>query len=442
MQENQLTRRKFMSITATGTLIILLDSCDGGSSKPISKSTPSPKFSSSLPEISPGSITPAGLGVNIHFTEPRQGDIQMIANGGLGFVRLDFTWSEIERQQGKYDFSVQEKLIEALGEHGIRVLAILDYSNRLYDKSSEPLQTGPHTDEMRQAFARFAGAAASTFKGRGVIWEIWNEPNNPDFWKPKPNADEYVKLAKDTIKAMRQADADVGIIAPGITTFPLKLDVWNFLERCFELGLLEQIDGVSIHPYRAKPPETVDVDYQRLRTLMAQYMPKSKKSIPIISSEWGYPIETAVSLELQAALLVRQFLINSMKEIPLSIWYDWQDGKNTQNPLYNFGLVTWDDQPKPAYLGVKTLTSQLKGFRFIKRLPLSSGGDFALLFASGQMQKLVLWTVDNPHSVRLPVDAPATEVVSMIGETKSLNATDGVLVIDLTSNPQYLLTVI
>ena len=46
---------------------------------------------------------------------------------------------------------------------------------------------------------------------------------------------------------------------------------------------------------RAKPPETVDVDYQRLRTLMARYMPKSKKSIPIISSEWGYPIETAVS---------------------------------------------------------------------------------------------------------------------------------------------------
>ena len=59
----------------------------------------------------------------------------MIANGGLGFVRLDFTWSEIERQQGTYDFSVQVKLIKALGEHGIRVLAILDYSNRLYDKS-------------------------------------------------------------------------------------------------------------------------------------------------------------------------------------------------------------------------------------------------------------------------------------------------------------------
>ena len=58
---------------------------------------------------------------------------------------------------------------------------------------------------------------------------------------------------------------------------------------------------------------------------MARYMPKSKKSIPIISSEWGYPIQTAVSQELQAALLVRQFLINSMKEIPLSIWYDWQD---------------------------------------------------------------------------------------------------------------------
>lgn len=429
-----------MSIVATGTLIIVLDSCNGGSSKPITKGTPAPRFPNGLPETSPGSISPAGLGVNIHFTEPRQGELQMIANGGLGFVRLDFTWSDIERQPGKYDFSVQEKLIDTLGEQDIRVLAILDYNNRLYDKSGGPLQTGPYTDEMRQAFARFAGAAAARFKGRGVIWEVWNEPNNPEFWKPEPNVDEYMKLATVTIAAIRQVDAEVGIFAPGITTFPLNLDVWNFLKRSFELGLLEHIDGVSIHPYRDKPPETVDIDYQRLRSLIEQYMPASKKSIPIISSEWGYPIETVVSEDLQAALLVRQFLFNSTHDIPLSIWYDWQDGKNSQNPLYNFGLVTWDDQPKPAYLAVKTLTSELRDFRFVKRLSLSSGDDFALLFASGQIQKLVLWTTGNPHSVNLPVDTPTTKVVSMIGETKEITAMDGIVVMDLTGDPQYLLT--
>ena len=49
---------------------------------------------------------------------------------------------------------------------------ILDYGNRLYDHGQ-----APRSDSARAAFARFAAAAARHFRGQGVIWEIWNEPN-------------------------------------------------------------------------------------------------------------------------------------------------------------------------------------------------------------------------------------------------------------------------
>ena len=31
--------------------------------------------------------------------------------------------------------------------------------------------------------------------GRGALWEMYNEPNISPFWRPKPNTDDYIKLA-------------------------------------------------------------------------------------------------------------------------------------------------------------------------------------------------------------------------------------------------------
>jgi len=40
---------------------------------------------------------------------------------------------------------------------------------------------------------RWAVAAAHHFRNRGVLWEMYNEPNI-GFWKPKPNVDDYIAL--------------------------------------------------------------------------------------------------------------------------------------------------------------------------------------------------------------------------------------------------------
>ena len=52
------------------------------------------------PPIPPGlptPVVPMGLGVNIHFVEPPERDVRMIAAAGFGFVRMDFAWSGVER---------------------------------------------------------------------------------------------------------------------------------------------------------------------------------------------------------------------------------------------------------------------------------------------------------------------------------------------------------
>src|SRR5678810_219743 len=82
-----------------------------------------------------------------------------------------------------------DRLMDALAPYGIRAVFILDYSNRLYDDG-----VSPHTDDGRAAMAAWATAAVRHFAGKGVVWEMWNEPNIKQFWKPRPNVEDYAKL--------------------------------------------------------------------------------------------------------------------------------------------------------------------------------------------------------------------------------------------------------
>jgi len=77
---------------------------------------------------------PNGLGVNIHFRcEPR--DLDLIAEAGFKFIRMDLTWSGIEQDKGVYDFEKlgYDALIKGCTKRDIRILYILDYSNKLYE---------------------------------------------------------------------------------------------------------------------------------------------------------------------------------------------------------------------------------------------------------------------------------------------------------------------
>ena len=438
----QLSRRMFVKITclAAGLGSAYLAGCGGTpqqGGKPSVSPTQTPVHG--LPDV----VVPMGLGVNVHFnpTAATHPEIEQLASSGFRFVRLDILWSQVERQKGQYDFSGYQRLIGALSARGIRSLGILAYSNPLYDNTPAPAGTfeGIHTGEAREAFAHFAAEAAATFKGQGIVWELWNEPDYPRFWQPKPNPDEYMALTKGTVNAMRLADPNAFLVAPALTGLePKYQEAWDFLERCFALGLLAQVDAISVHPYRLGPPESASADYRRLRALIAKYAPGGKENMPAISSEWGYSL-TWVSQEQQAAYFVRLYLLNLLNGFPVSIWYDWQDdGPDPKQQEANFGIITYAGQPKMASLAAQTLTRELAGFRFSKQLPLTADSDYALLFEHGAAQKQVLWTAGSPHTISLPVSGSSAHITTMTGEQKIIPTTGGKLQLELTGNPQYL----
>ena len=383
----------------------------------------------SLPQLA----VPNGFGVNIHFKgEPR--DLDLIAEAGFKFIRMDMGWDSIEREKGVYNFDKTgtDALTEGCFKRGIAILYILDYSNRLYES-----ERSVRTDEGRKAFAAFAAAAAKRYAKKGIVWEIWNEPNI-GFWKPQPSVDDYCKLVEATAPRIREADPTAPVIAPASSEIPLP-----WLEDCFRKGLLKWVDAVSVHPYRPRPPETVIEDYAKLRELIKKYAPEGKE-IPIISGEWGYSHvngdKSRLSEEQQAQYLVREFLVNLYQRVPISIWYDWKnDGTNPNEREHQFGTVMHDLKPKAAYNAAKILARTLEGYSIAERLDGGREKDFVLKMKKGQSEALALWTLGEKHDVTVPLKAGRGTLLDMLGAETTLSWKSDGLKLSLSQSPQYLL---
>jgi hypothetical protein len=373
---------------------------------------------------------PDGFGVNIHFIEPKRGELEMIAAGGFRWVRMDFKWDLTERTKGAYDFGPYDRLMAALDAAGLRALFILDYGNPLYDDGAPP-----RTAATRLAFARWAVAAAKHFAGRGILWELYNEPNHPQFWSPSPNVNEYIQLAQEVGKQFRASVPAEKLIGPATSGVD-----FTFLEACFKAGLLEYWSAVSVHPYRQEVPETVAADYARLRDLIKTHKPGA--NIPIISSEWGYSaIWAAMDVEKQSAFLARQWLINISNQIPLSIWYDWRDvGTDAQNPEHHFGTVSYQYGPKLGYLAAKAFGKFFGGYSFVKRLDVGGIDDFVFVFQRGSDTRIAAWTTTKrPHRIRLSLGAGKYELMNHLGDwLPVLTTLTDEVPIEITENPTYL----
>jgi hypothetical protein len=406
----------------------------------------------SLPGLGqiPAAVIPQGVGVNIHFVRGRERDLDRIAAAGFKFIRMDFNWQEIERGPGQYTWEAYDELTANLKKRGLRAIYILDYCHPDYEPVVDSVHAvGPRTPEKHiasprhpesiAAFARWSAAAARHFHGQNVIWEIYNEPNG-DFWRPKPDAQEYTALALAAAKAIRQAEPSAVIIAPALAGF-----AWKFLDVFVASGVLDYLDAVSVHPYRAgqHPPETAAADYQKLRELLDRYAPPGK-SLPILSGEWGYSSNTkGVSLDTQAAFAVRQQLANLLNGIPLSIWYDWKnDGTDPDDGEQNFGTVTDDLKPKLAYGALQTMTRQLSGCKISRRIADFGKDDFVLLCVNDAGEKkIAAWTLSSPHAIQLTLAQPSHRAIPGVlgsGEAFSAKAEGQEISIEISALPRYL----
>lgn len=375
-------------------------------------------------------------GVNVHFTG-NPIDIKLIRDAGIKVVRTDLSWEKVEKKEGKFDFisTGYDQLTNALIKNNIIPFYILDYSNSLYEKNRAIT-----TDVGLQAYDNYVSEVTTRYKGKHIIWEIWNEPNISIFWEPQPNYYEYAKIVKSASKIIRKNDPTGLIVAPALGG--VNSDSLNWLKGLFKQDILDYIDAISVHPYRNENPETVIQDYNRIRNMINKF----NKNLPIISGEWGYSTANNwrglhMNTYQQADYLVRMLVVNLSQNVPISIWYDWKDdGVNPDNGEYNFGMRSNDvTKPKPAYFAMKTFNKLLsKGYKFKKRINTGNDNDYLLNFEDEKGNLInVYWTTDSSHIVRLPNNIYG-EIVSMYGEKIGL-VSKNIHNIKISNSPIYIL---
>ena len=329
------------------------------------------------------------------------------------------------------------------------LIDILDYSILLYEETvneQEPDQRGenretkpsrstrkawrpsPGGQQRRQLFpepaASFGKSGMSRTSASGSPSPTWNRT-----WPlPSPRAG-----------AVRDADPAATVIGRSHVGIPLP-----FLEAVCKSGLLaRRLDAASVDPYRyfKQPPESAQDDYAKI-VLSLSVMPVQKERCPLSAANGAMlDIDKGVSTDTQAAYLVRQQLINLLAGVPISIWYDWKnDGPDAAEREHNFGTVTLDLNPKPAYLAVQTLARELTGYSVERRLNTESAKDYLLLCrnAAGE-QKLAAWTLAASNSVSLFLTGSVhpIRVVASDGRPSEAQWRGGGLALELGPTPCY-----
>lgn len=380
----------------------------------------SPDVRADVPDpLRPATVRDA-LAVNIHFLAPRAGEMELLKATGVGRVRMDAGWHRIEKERGVYDFAALDGLMHELDAHGLRPLLILDYGNALY---SESQHTPPIAPEARAAFCRYAAATVERYKGRGVLWEIYNEPNNKQYWAG-PDGKTYAEFAADVARAIRAAAPGEVLCGPGMALIDKP-----FFEKATAAGLLDAIDAVTVHPYRQTAPETFGEELAWLR----EHIAKRGKAAPVVVGEWGYPV-VWVDATTQANYLARQMLFGLSERLPLNVWYDWRRGGSYDGKFSIFGLVDpipesrgdYSLKTTALYDALATLTRLLGDSTFAERLPFArAADDYLLAFDAPAGRRYAIWTTGGDFRAALPLPAGKYELYDVFGRNFGTRVADG-----------------
>jgi hypothetical protein len=399
-----------------------------------------PPTPSSTPVGLPAMLLPIGWGINLHFMffpntyfEPNEGDL--LRQSGVQIAKDSMIKENISCNGSECDFFYADRFVRRMTSDGMRVVFLLS--------DGKP----PRTVEERNVFKGFAANAARHFAGKGIIWELWSEPDL-DFARPSINDPaEYILMEEETITAMREADPNAIIIGPSVATLDsfFNDNPWRFMQAVGEAGLFSRFDAINVHLYNGSNPESDIQNLLRLRRLIDSFSPDRK--IPIVATEWGYTTRGKfyghqATLDEQTRFTARSYLLHAAHEINMSICYVWKDDSDTSGlPDYEgaFGVIKASAEPKPAYYALKTLMHTLDGFQFVRRIPTQSNKDYLLLFRNGDSGILAAWTTATPHTMAFPRAVGRFESISMLGETEVLESGEQGLALEVTDSPRYVL---
>ena len=296
--------------------------------------------------------------------------------GELGLAdRIQVPWSELEPAPGQFEWSGLDATAAAAAAHGVKLMPVVSGSPAWVapEQYDPPLGAGQREawQEFLRELVRRYGPAGSFWLGQPSRlpirrWQIWNEPNYPVFWKPRPSAIDYVHLLRLSSAAIHGVDPKAMVVAAGLAPIEHQPPPWKFLQAMYAVrGARRAFDAAALHPY-TNTIAGLTYSVSSARRVMAQAGDGSKPLFVTelgVSSAGGTPFD--LGLEGQAS-----FLEGSLDKLAKQrrrwhiggvYWFTWADS-TAENPSCPFcdyaGLLGLDGEPKPAFTALQRVVAR------------------------------------------------------------------------------------
>jgi polysaccharide biosynthesis protein PslG len=317
------------------------------------------------------SATPSEFGFASINTLTNDSDLQLaaeldtIVNAGGKWIRVVVQWQAIEWQRGTFDWQSHDRVIDAATQRGLKVLGLIvgpapAWAQNVTD-TGYGMAGAPPADPA--TFGTFARAAAAHYVDSVTSWELWNEPNLPEFFSPAPDVGKYVALLKAGFNGIHAIQPYAVVLSGGLSTSrgASSIPPATFLQQMYQQGAKEFMDAVAAHPYTipysiADDPNNGWGSISDLRNMMIGNGDAAKK---IWVTEFGFPTGTtqaeAVSEDNQAAYLVDALSRSSTTDY-LGPTFIYTVRDNSADPAIlelNFGIVRYTGLPKPAFFAIQ-----------------------------------------------------------------------------------------
>lgn len=290
---------------------------------------------------------------------PTTVEIDRMGVGRVGTLRIQLRWSAIDRtpELGVYDWSEVDQIVGDAARNRIRVLPFI-YSTPHWVATTLDGHTQcgqachlypPRSQGALFAWAWFVNDLVGRYGPEGEFWaahpeipplairswQIWNEPNSPPFFRPKPDVEQYARLLSAASDVIRARDPGARIVLAGMYGFPLDGDppAMTSFELLRELYRVQRIradfDGIAVHPYAAAMDGVV-AQIERTRKVMQRH---GDGGTPIWVTEIGWASRGRNPLALGPriqAKRVRQLygqLGAHRRQLNLKrvLWFSWRD---------------------------------------------------------------------------------------------------------------------
>jgi hypothetical protein len=293
-------------------------------------------------------------------------------------LRVGVSWRLLEPQQGQWDhrfyIPLVEQVVREASSRGMQVFFLFAespcWASSASATSMPPKDCStsdtfkwhpPVRDDDYATALRYLGQylASKNLAQNVIAWEIWNEPNLPQFWRGAPRnkveATRYVRLLQKAYPAIKAVNSEAKVLAGSLSNTDIE-----YLNWMYEAQARNYYDAIAVHPYTEghAPDECWDAlrvyecGVDRLRLAMRD-APGGPDTSPIWLTEFGWSssdVAPGVGIARQAEYLAHAFdLAGYWTDVPVAVWYDLVDRTDGDRPADNaFGIFDGHWQPKLA----------------------------------------------------------------------------------------------